>query len=144
MKIILYFNSSEKNKLNKELTNHIELTGNFRESVDIIKPIFLIDGDVPTSNYCYIPLLGRYYFIDSIKVIRTGLVELSCSVDVLMSFKDNIKNLNVILSDSEEEGRNNYLTSDVWVSNVKSKTDILSFQNGLSNDGYFILITAGG
>ena len=42
------------------------------------------------SNYCYIPEFGRYYYIDDIISLRTGLWELSMSVDVLMSNKEKI------------------------------------------------------
>lgn len=65
-------------------------------------------------------------------------------VDVLMSFKTQIMNIPVILSDSEEHESEMYLTGDVWQSKVKETTTIKNFPNGLSDDGYFILITAGG
>ena len=64
--------------------------------------------------------------------------------DVLMSYKDEIQGLNVILDNTQENGLNNYLASPNWVNLVKTKTDIKVFPSGLSEQGEFILITAGG
>lgn len=145
MKIDLYFSSSEKMKLNKNLHSHVELNGNFRDNIELLNPVILIESNtLPNYNYCYIEEFNRYYFINSIECIRTNLYALHCEVDVLMSYRESILNLDVILSDTEQNGKNNYLDSDVWVSTVKTKTDILNFQNGLSENGHFILITAGG
>lgn len=65
-------------------------------------------------------------------------------VDVLMSYKEQIKNLNVIINNSEETGANNYLSGNQWITNVKNTTSIVNFPNGLNDNGEFILITAGG
>ena len=64
--------------------------------------------------------------------------------DVLMSYKDEIRSMNVILNNTQETGLSNYLSSPNWVNLVKTKTDIKTFPKGLSNEGEFILITAGG
>ena len=61
-----------------------------------------------------------------------------------MSFKDSLKNVKVILNDSEVEGADNYLTGEQWVTNVKDTTNIVNFPNGLLDNGEYILITAGG
>ena len=61
-----------------------------------------------------------------------------------MSYKDEIKGLNAILNNTQETGLSNYLASPNWVNLVKTKTDIRVFQSGFSNQGEFILITAGG
>ena len=61
-----------------------------------------------------------------------------------MSFKDQIQNFDVILDHSEVFNTTNYASSPVWKTLVKTKTDILNFPYGLSDDGEFILITAGG
>ena len=145
MNIILYVNNSEKNKIGKNLTNDFSLSGTLRDATDIINPVILVElNEIANYNYCYISNFKRYYFITDITVIRTGLYAISLSVDVLESFKSDIKNLPVILLNTENVGLNNYLPSQVFRNNVKSKTDILNFPNGLNDSGEFILITAGG
>lgn len=145
MDITLYVNNSEKNKIGKNLTNDFSLSGTLRDATSIINPIILVElNEIANYNYCYISNFKRYYFITDITVIRTGLYAISLSVDVLESFKSDIKNLSVILLNTENVGANNYLSSQVFRNNVKSKTDILNFPNGLNDSGEFILITAGG
>lgn len=145
MNIILYVNNSEKNKIGKTLTNDFSLSGTLRDATNIINPVILIEiSEIGNYNYCYINNFNRYYFITDITVIRTGLFAISLTVDVLESFKSDIKNLSVILLNTQNVGSSNYLPSPVFRNNVKSKTDILNFPNGLNDSGEFILITAGG
>lgn len=145
MNITLYVNNSEKNKIGKNLTNDFSLSGTLRDATNIINPVILIElNEIGNYNYCYIPNFNRYYFITDITVIRTGLFAISLMVDVLESFKTDIKNLSVILLNTQNIGSNNYLSSQVFKNNVKSRTDILNFPNGLNDSGEFILITAGG
>lgn len=145
MDLFLYNNISEKNKIGKTLLNEQEFTGNLRDGTSIINPTIYINTPIiGTKNYCYIVDFSRFYFIKDIIAVRTGLWAVMLSVDVLESFKDDIKDLSVILADTETLGTNNYLQSDVFLNNCKSFTDILNFSNGLLDNGEFILITAGG
>lgn len=145
MNITLYVNKSEKNKIGKNLINDFSLSGTLRDATNIINPIILVElNEISNYNYCYIPNFNRYYFITDITVIRTGLYAISLLVDVLESFKTDIENLSVILLNTQNTGSNNYLPSQVFRNNVKNRTDILNFPNGLNDSGEFILITAGG
>lgn len=145
MNITLYVNNSEKNKIGKNLTNDFSLSGSLRDVTNIINPVILIElNEIGNYNYCYIPNFNRYYFITDITVIRTGLFAISLMADVLESFKTEIKNLSVILLNTQNVGTNNYLSSQVFRNNVKSRTDIINFPGGLNDSGEFILITAGG
>lgn len=145
MDIYLYNNTSEKTRVSKTLLNEQKYTGTLRDEASIMSPVFMIEEVNPVGyNYCYIPAFGRYYFIEDITSVRTGLWRFSCMVDVLMSFSDDIRNLSVIVDRSENTQNNNYLVSDVWKTTVRDKTDILNFPYGLSDEGEFILITAGG
>lgn len=145
MDITLYKNSSEKNKISKNLSNGHTLSGTLRNESNVVSPTIIINIDNPTSyNYAYIPMFGRYYFITDFVSLRTGIWQVSMHVDVLMSYKEQIKNLNVIINNSEETGANNYLSGKQWITNVKNTTNIVNFPNGLNDNGEFILITAGG
>lgn len=145
MDITLCVNNSEKNKLGKSLSNLNVFSGSLKEETSVTNPVIMMELENPTGfNYAYIPEFGRYYFIDDIVSVRTGLWKISMKVDVLESFKNNILGIAVILSDSTETGKELYLSGKVWKSTVKELTDIINFPSGLANDGYFILITAGG
>lgn len=147
MDIVLYVNNSERQAINKTLTNGLTLTGSLRNESSVINPTILIETTNPSSyNYAYIPEFGRYYFITDMVSVRTNLWRMSLSVDVLMSFKTQILNLDVIVSDVSlgEPEFSTYMEGEQWKSTVKTKTDVINFPNGLLNSGEYILITSGG
>lgn len=145
MNVTLYTCYSEKNKLNKTMTEGDLFTGTLKDVSSILDPEILIETDNPSAyNYARIPLFDRFYFITDITSIRSGLWLIKMHVDVLSSFKTYIRNVPVIISDTEDNGKDLYLSGNVWKSKVKELTNILNFSNGLLTDGEFILITAGG
>lgn len=145
MEIMLYNNKSENRVMGKTITLLNTLNCTLKDDNEILTPeiILTYSEDIKQVNYCYIPTFNRYYFVE-ITALTGNRYQLRCEVDVLESFKDDIKNLNAIISNTESYGANNYLPSDVWVTNCKHKTDIVNFPNGLLDTGEFILITAGG
>ena len=143
MNIYLYKTADEANRLNKTLSGEITLTGALREECDILSPEIKIESaaNLAQYNYCYIPDFGRYYFAE-FKIIRTGLWVMSCSVDVLMSYKDAIKALPAIAGRSANTI--NYYISDgkqEVLSQARVQTKL--FPKGFSGATY-ILTTAGG
>ena len=145
MDITLYVCSSERQAINKILDTETLLTGSLRGESSIINPSFLIEYTNPSGfNYCYIPEFGRYYFITNITSVRTGIWRIDCSVDVLMSFKNQILSLNVIVGDNTAYDTETYMNGEPWQTLVKTKTDVIMFPSGLLDDGEYILITSGG
>lgn len=145
MDITLCVNNSEKNKLGKSLSNFNVFSGALKEETSVTNPAIMMEIENPTGfNYAYIPEFGRYYFIDDMVSVRTGLWKISMKVDVLESFKNSIRGVSVILSDSTNTGKEEYLPGKVWKAKVKELTNIINFPSGLSDNGHFILITAGG
>lgn len=91
MTITLYVTGSRHNAINKKFGSSSERSGKFREEVNIMSPSLVIDAPaniVSNYNYLYIPSFKRYYYIDSITSIANNLTEVSCSIDVLMTYKD--------------------------------------------------------
>lgn len=145
MEIVLYVTGSESNALDKVLQSSFELQGSLRSESSIINPTFLIQANNITQyNYCFIPDFNRYYFITDIVSIRTNLWRVSCRVDVLMSFKTQILNLDVTISDATAPDIETYKNGEQWQALVKTKTDVINFPNGLLDNGEYILITSGG
>ena len=144
--ISLFKTASENNRVVKDLTDEKQLSGELRNQTSVLNPKIRIESaeNIAGYNYCYIPEFGRYYYIVDITSVRTRVWEVSMRCDVLMSYKDEIKGLNAILDNTQENGLNNYLASSNWVNLVKTKTDIKVFPSGLSEQSEFILITAGG
>lgn len=144
--ISLFKTASENNRVVKVLTDEKQLSGELRNQTSVLNPSIRIESadNISTYNYAYISEFGRYYYITDIVSVRTNCWVVSLRCDVLMSYKDEIQGLNVILNNTQETGLSNYLSSPNWVSMVKTKTDIKVFPLGLSEQGEFILITAGG
>ena len=145
MNLSLYINNSEKNKLEKSLSDEFSMSGNLRNESSVVNPRIIVQADNPSKyNYAYIPEFNRYYFITDMTSVRTNIWELSMHVDVLMSFKESIKGTQIILSDTETTGQTNYMSGEQWVRNVKDTTEIINFPKYLPIKGEYILITAGG
>lgn len=146
MNIKLYNNNSPNNKIGKSLSSETSYNGTLRDASNVVNPEILIESPLPLNfNYAHIVDFYRYYFIKDIVSYRNGLWLLKLEVDVLESFKTEIKNLSCIIEATEGYEASNYLSeSDSWVATVKAKTDIINFSNGLLNNGEYILVTAGG
>lgn len=146
MNITLYNNLSEKNVIQKTLANAVTITGTLKESTSIKNPTITIEysSTIVGYNYCYIEDFSRYYFISDVKSLRNNLWSLSLRADVLMSFANDILNTPAIIDHTSETETTDYMGSPIWSNLVKDKTDIINFSSGLSENGGYILITAGG
>lgn len=146
MDVKLYNNNSETNVLYKNLNNETVYSGTLRDSTNLYNPSILISTSQILSNfnYCYIPQFHRYYYINNMEIYRNGVWNLDLKCDVLMSFKNSIAECYAIVNHTTENNTTNYMSSDIWKTLVKDKTDIINFPHGLLETGEYILITAGG
>ena len=145
--IKLYKNLSENNVIGKTLTQIKSVEANLKNDVSVINPTFILyyTDNILQSNYCFIPKFNRYYFIDEIVPITGDRCIVKCRVDVLESFKDDIKSLTVILDKSQSIYKSNkYLDDGSFVVENKDFNTIYNFTNGFNEEGTFILICAGG
>lgn len=146
MTITFYINYDEKNKLSKNLSNPTPIDGTLREPASITHPVLTVQADSMVGlNYCYIPQFDRYYFVEDVVAMTDTIWKISCKVDVLQSFRNEIAGLTAIVDRAEQEKDSSYyINGDAWIPLVKDKTDIIQFSNGLLETGEYILITAGG
>lgn len=100
----IYNNNSDKRVLSKNITliQTFDNVQPYRE-INIINPNFICDynNNVVKSNYCYYSNFDRYYFIDNITILDNNKCIIHCSIDVLMSYQSDIKNLNVLILRNE-------------------------------------------
>ena len=109
--IMLQRNASEKNKVNKTLTTITTMTGTLKNETSIIDPIIIFEGSLPNlknCNYCTISEFGRAYFVNNIRSVRNGLIELTCHVDVLSTYKSQIREQFALVK-RQQENWNLYL-----------------------------------
>lgn len=95
-----YCNRADKKMVDKTDFMVLVSTENIilKQETSIINPVITLERTTfPNFNYVYIKELKRYYFVTNIDTIRYGLWEISLSVDVLMSYKDALLNLNAFV-----------------------------------------------
>lgn len=148
--IHFYNNNAENIIVDKTsyLSNKNIIVGVFRDSVDIISPSFIVElYTVPTYNYVYIPKFNRYYYITGITNVRNNVWEISCDVDVLMSFKDNILSLSCMISRNEFEFDLNiedkYAVSEYGVqyNSIVLETNVFTdFRKTTFNDNFYFVL----
>lgn len=134
MQIILYQTKSETNKINKTLSAPLTLNVvRLLDDTSIMTPIIDVRnsiGNLSAKNYAYIQAFQRYYFINSYEILSNEIVRLHLTVDVLMSFKNDINNLSVIAERSTNKG-NVYLNDEQYPTLVQQNRTVYRLSNGL-------------
>lgn len=145
MEIHFFYNQSDARVINKILLDGESFTGQARDIVDVMNPVVLFDTpEVLRYNYAYIPELQRYYDVTNRTAFREGLWEVSFSVDVLMSFRGDINQLNVVVDkQSMISNGNEYIDDSSLVAENVMFQQVYDFPSGFNSTGEFILITAG-
>lgn len=114
--ITLQVNNSDKTALDKNVTDIATLSGVLKGNTSIIDPVIVFDGDISSyinCNYMTIPTFGRAYFVNNITSVRNGVFEISAHVDVLSSFKTQIRGNTAIIR-RQENNWNLYLNDGVF------------------------------
>lgn len=148
MRVILYNTTSDNRVLNKNIALIKEIDAELKDANDVISPTLKIQRfeGWEKVNYIYIKSFNRYYYVNTIKQLLGNAILLDCSVDVLMSNKDAIRNLTCIIDKQENSSTaysDKYLDDGSFITECRTFNSILNFPAGFNDDGEFILITAG-
>ncbi len=106
MTIQFYKNVSESNALDKSITPLVLVTGTLRDESSIINPVVHVtdlENYIADINYAYITEFHRFYFVNNIDYIRNNLWRLSMHVDVLTTYKSEIRDNYAIIERNEKE-----------------------------------------
>lgn len=101
MTLTIYKTIDRSDKLNKTLQlvkTNVPIYN--KDKIDILEPVFIVDTDNTylTANYLYCDTMLRYYFFSKPPVLLTGgKMAIYCTIDVLMTYKDGIKNSNGVI-----------------------------------------------
>ena len=108
MDAYLYFNKSDRRYRDKVIeavtydgSDHIDVE--LKEDTSIEDPTFILrtQTKVLTANYFYVPDLNRYYYIED-QTLSHQRIYAECHVDVMMSFKKEYNQQNVIVARNEK------------------------------------------
>lgn len=148
MNIVLYKNLSVSNKLNKDLTTVTTL-----QSVQAVEPIDDSDitlkvaignNTVKWSNINYFSFDGAYYFIDSVEHLNNGLVNINGSMDLLMTYKSAINQLQVTATRTTSNGTDRAEDS-LRLASVDSERIVREFPNKIDETeegGFYVISTS--
>lgn len=144
----LYHNSSDPNVLSKSLSGGIEFNITFKDVVSAANPSIILDcgnSNISDYNYCYIAYSNRYYYIEDKEYLNGNLWRLVLHTDVLMSFKEQINNLQGILNRTAVTTVSNKDYPDDKYYIEGHQTQILKFNDNvkLKKEGEFIVMTVG-
>lgn len=80
-------------------------------SLDILNPVIILGYKelYLQANYCYIPLLKRYYYINSVSLEIGKQITMGCSIDILMSYDSDIRNCTACIVRNEGIGAPTYI-----------------------------------
>lgn len=150
MDINLYTTPNPPNKIGKtkeNLKNFTDVIFYDDSELNLINPVIVINGfstveDFAIYNYCYIPKMKRFYFIENIRALRGKRIEIQCKVDVLESFKTDIRASKQLVA-RQENAKSQYLVDNRLP--ISKKTDILvnNFGASFTENNSFVLTTVG-
>lgn len=99
--------------------------------MSIVNPRFILDynSSILQCNYLYCEEFGRYYFINNVSFESAHRMVLNCHVDVLYTYRNEINNLDALVSRQEIE-KNSKIADDQipWEGNYQYKLYTTSLQ----------------
>lgn len=158
----LYKFVGDKRQVNKDTSNGSTLietiNGDFRADTDVLNPVIEITPTTTSTaakilkeaNYCYIDVLGRYYYIENMQVQSGNRIRLSLKVDVLMTWKTEILALNQGIVERNGEASNSNLFLDDSEIHLYNNPHICTYKFSYAsgslefNTGSYVLAVAGG
>lgn len=143
--INFYQYNGHTNTVNKQLGGFTTIDGDLRKSFDVLRPtVTLREQPLPTYNYCYIPSLGRYYFVERVSFEGNNAYEISLRVDVLKTYESEI--LAATGRVTESDNPNPYISNRETVYKRVPIFEKVPFRNkGLLNEnGSIIMVTLKG
>lgn len=144
MTVTLYTNYSDKKTVDKSLTIIHAYNCLAKSQIDILRPVLYvndIDADLYAANYAYIDMYNRYYYVQV--AVAPNNVILTCEVDVLMTYRQGIRNINTYIS-RQEHLNNLYITDNMVPARVNRAISYLSIGNLGSDTSIIFTVTGSG
>lgn len=150
--------TSPTNKVDKDISIVLDdIEGVLRNETSIIDPVIIIHTDNSEAwrkqlNYAYIEEFGRYYYITNIVQVHgtkpsqaypspTQLWEIHMHVDVLMSYKDQIRQQAAVVA--RQQNRFNMMLDDgifMVYQNPKLQTKMFSVEGPFEHQEFVLMI----
>lgn len=126
----------------------MSVEGVLRGGTSISDPVIVVQSEIPDHmvsqiNYAYIEAFGRYYYVTGIRTETNVLWSISMHVDVLMTYKAQIRQQNAIVARQAEQY--NLMLDDGWFMAYQNPRHQLKlFSNATPFETQeFVLVVAG-
>lgn len=142
MEITFYNCTSEYNRINKDLSEAITVSGSLTDDTSIVNPVIRVslNSNIVTKNYCVIPVFGRYYFVKDIVASNKELI-ITLHCDVLASFKNDILNSKATITRSNKGNKN--IVDSLVLTTAKIKKQVKKVGTGFTKDEKYIIQIGG-
>ena len=119
----------DSREVDKNINNIVTRNCDVYGDNGLFSPSFLLNYDesLLDKNYVYIPAWGKYYYIVSpLAMTSGGRCIIQCQEDVLMTFRNGIRNLDCYIVRNEKT-RNKYLVDEYYPAEILSTVSTLKF-----------------
>lgn len=133
MKIKYWSGFSKRKNSTKQPTGGTEIDAYLKEDTSILNPVFDCVGVPVTVNYIYVSDFGRYYYVTDVSRVGKDRLNISCSIDVLASYKSSIggttafversSSVDLMLPDANVVATNEIVHTDVTEGDVVPGTN---------------------
>lgn len=144
MQAIFYENKSDRRYLTKNIEGkYPNVPVQIIEPSSVVRPSLKVSSGLIGQNVNYLKLvdLERYYYIND-WIMENGYIRLECEVDVLMSFKDEIKERSVVVKRNEKK-YNLYLDDPKYKIQNRTATMTKEFPNGFGTAKHLVMGVVG-
>lgn len=151
MTLEFYKYSGEARIMEKSLGNSVVVCeGSLKENTSMYSPTFTVktrDEFKSRSKPTYLVVsdFGKNYFVRDIIPNTDGTCSVICEEDVLTTFKEQIKDIEMVIERSSGDDINSYLSDTSMPVDVRPHTKIVPFTGGTGFDDtlHFIIHCAG-
>lgn len=128
MQIKIYKTTDGNNVLEKTLTSEKTISNvDIVEPCNVLAPSFILRYDSNMLNYNYCNAFGRYYFITGLQVLTGGRCVISCAVDVLKTYANEIKSCQGVCIRSESVGKTFIVDNKYPINDTKKYVELVNF-----------------
>lgn len=99
----LYNTTDDTRVVNKAVTTIAVVNAEPTDNISVLSPAFMIEynNSYFSANYCYCAVLGRYYYIRNMSLVKGNRILIECSVDVLKTYAAALTDCDCIVTRSE-------------------------------------------
>lgn len=145
--IVLYHFSKRKNSTKRPIGQGTEVPCLLKTATTFQSPIFILQrpmNDMLQFNYC--KWADHYYFIDSTTSINAGQTEITCTEDVLATYKNEIGSYTCFIERSSNQNTfandSMYIPTNDWVLSTRNVTHKEKIMTSTYSQQYIIRVVS--